>query len=80
MFLHWHVFRDPSVGVVPHIGYCPITSVSGTISTNSTFTGCRIEVNNTTITNNAYVIVDANQSTTINGPFEVQIGSTLVVQ
>jgi len=39
-----------------------------------------IEVTNTTITNSAYVIFDSEKRTTINGPFEVEFGSTIEVK
>jgi hypothetical protein len=80
MFLTWHIFGDPSIEVIPNNNSCTITNVSGVITTDNTYTDCKIEVINTTIQNNANVIFDADESTTINGPFEVKIGSTLEVK
>ena len=59
---------------------CPTTFVSGTISADTTYSGCKIEVVNTTIQNNANVIFDAEQYTSIYGNFEVKNGSTLEVK
>ncbi len=59
---------------------CPTTFVNGTISSDITYTDCKIVAINATIQNNADVIFDANESTTINGSFAVNIGSTLEVK
>jgi hypothetical protein len=80
MFLTWHIFGDPSIEVIPNNTSCTTTNVSGTINTNTTYTDCKIEVVNTTIQNNANVIFDAEESTTINGTFEVKVGSTLEIK
>ena len=80
LFLTWNVFGDPSVSVIPNTMSCPLTLISGTINSSHTYNGCKINVVNATITNNANVIFDAIQSTKINGPFEVQIGSTLEIK
>jgi hypothetical protein len=50
------------------------------ISSDKTVQDCEIEVVNTTIQNNSNVILDADKTTTINGPFEVKIGSTLEIK
>lgn len=80
MFLTWHIFGDPSIEVIPNNNSCTTTNVSGTINTNTTYTDCKIEVVNAIIQNNANVIFDAQESTTINGPFEVIVGSTLEIK
>jgi len=80
MFLTWHIFGDPSIEVIPDYISCTTKNFSGTINTNTTFIDCKIEVVNTTIQNNANVIFDAEESTTINGPFEVKVGSTLEIK
>jgi subtilisin family serine protease len=59
---------------------CPTTIVSGTISSDITYSDCIIEVVNATIQNNADVVFDAEEYTLINGTFEVQAGSTLEVK
>jgi subtilisin family serine protease len=59
---------------------CPTTVVSGTITTDTTYSDCKIEAVNTTIQNNANVIFDAEEYTTIHGNFEVKIGSALEVK
>lgn len=80
MFLTWHIFGDPSVELIPNNNNCSVTNVNENITTNKTISDCRIEVINTTISNGANVILDAEQSTTINGPFEVKLGSTLEIK
>ncbi|MGC9352717.1 MAG: S8 family peptidase [Mariniphaga sp.] len=59
---------------------CPTTVVSGIISTDITYSDCKIEAVNATIQNNANVIFDAEEYTIINGSFEVETGSTLEVK
>ena len=73
----YHLMGDPSIKIITS---CKTTNISGVISTDKSYTDCKIEVTNTTIQNNANVILDANASTTINGTFEVKIGSTLEVK
>jgi hypothetical protein len=80
MFLTWHIFGDPSIEVIPNNNSCTTTNISGIISTNNMYTDCKIEVINTTIQNNANVIFDAEESTIVNGSFEVKIGSTLEIK
>jgi len=80
MFLTWHIFGDPSIEVIPNNNSCTTTNISGTISTDHTYTDCKIEVINTTIQNNANVIFDADESTIINGLFKVEAGSTLKIK
>ncbi|MBI5539273.1 MAG: hypothetical protein HY951_04390 [Bacteroidia bacterium] len=75
---------DPiNSGVATLNGYdpfCLVTSVSGTISTNNTYTGCKIEVNNTSVTNYSTVTFDYESKIIINESFEVQPGSSLIVR
>jgi len=59
---------------------CPTTIVTGTISTDITYSGCIIEAANATIQNNADVVFDAEEYTLINGIFEVKAGCTLEVK
>jgi len=80
MFLTWNIFGDPSIEVIPNNHACTTTHVSGSISTDITYVDCKIEVINVTIQNNANVIFDAVESTTINGLFETQLGTTLEVR
>jgi hypothetical protein len=68
---------DPFVTVTTS---CGNSTVSGVISTDKTVNDCEIEVVNTTIQNNSNVILDADKTTTINGSFEVKIGSTLEIK
>ncbi len=51
-----------------------------TISTNTTITGCDIELSNVTIKNNSSVTIDAEETTVINGPFEVELGATFEIK
>lgn len=69
-------FDETTIGVVP----CSTTIVNSVISSDRTVAGCNIEVINTVIQNNANVIFDAKESTTINGTFEVQLGSELEIK
>lgn len=80
VFLTWNIFGDPSIELIPNNYSCTTANVSGIISTDHTYNGCKIEVINTTIQDNANVIFDAEKTTTINGPFEVKRGSTLEVK
>jgi len=75
----YHLMGDPSLEITNNIS-CKTTNVSGVISSDKTYKDCKIEVINTSIQNNANVILDAKESTTINGPFEVKIGSTLEIK
>jgi len=59
---------------------CLTTVVSGIISTDITYSDCKIEVINATVQNNANVIFDAEKYTIINESFEVKTGSTLEVK
>ncbi len=60
---------------------CPIINIQNqTITSNSSVFGCKISVSNVTIQNNVNVIWDAAETTTINGPFQVNVGSTLEIR
>lgn len=60
---------------------CPTVYVQNqTINSDVSKFGCKIEATNVTIQNNSDVIFDAIEETTINGPFEVKLGSTLFVK
>jgi hypothetical protein len=60
---------------------CPPPCATTTIqninyTTSQTITGCNISIQNVTVQNNSTVIFDATDNITINGPFQVQTGST----
>jgi hypothetical protein len=57
-----------------------INFTNQTVSSNTTVTGCEINVQNVTVTNNKKLILDAIECTTITGPFGVQLGSELEVK
>jgi hypothetical protein len=78
-FKNWNIFGDPSITVIPH-EVCGTTTVTGSISADATYNGCKINVYSTTVTNNANVVCNATQETIINGPFEISIGSTLEIK
>lgn len=60
---------------------CPTIYVQNqTITSDSTVFGCKINANNVIIQNNANVVWDAAETTTINGPFQVNTGSTLEIR
>jgi len=50
------------------------------INTNQTVTGCIINAQNVTVTNNKKLVFDGIEGVTINGSFEVQLGSELEVK
>ena len=51
-----------------------------TVTANRTIADCVINVQNVTVQNNAKLTLDAVNVTTINGPFEVKLGSQLEVK
>lgn len=51
-----------------------------TIITSTTVRGCNIEVENVSVTNGSKLILDSENETTINGPFEVELGSELEIK
>ncbi len=60
---------------------CKTTNfINRTVSTNQTSTGCDIYVKNVVVNNNAKLILDAIHETTIDGPFEIQLGSELEIR
>jgi hypothetical protein len=59
---------------------CTTTNLlNQTVNTNKTVTDCKINVQNVTVTNNKKLTLDAVE-TTINGSFEVQLGSELEIK
>jgi len=48
--------------------------------TNTTINGCEINVQNVNVQNNSTLLLNAQTTTTINGPFEVLIGSQLDIR
>ena len=60
---------------------CPTSNFTNqTITANRTIAGCVINVQNVTVQNNAKLTIDATDLTTINGPFEVKLGSQLEIK
>jgi hypothetical protein len=51
-----------------------------TVITSTTVRGCNIEVENVSVTNNSKLFLDAIFETTVNGPFEVELGSELEIK
>ena len=51
-----------------------------TITSNTAAIGGKIEISNVTVQNNSSINAQALESTTINGPFEVKLGSTLDIK
>jgi hypothetical protein len=51
-----------------------------TVNTNQTVTGCYINVQNVTVTNNKKLILDHIEETTITKDFEIPIGSELEIK
>lgn len=51
-----------------------------TVTSNTTVTGCTVNLQNVTVQNGANLLVDAERNVFINGPFEVQSGSTLDIE
>lgn len=62
--------------------YCTGTTnfINQTVTTNTTVNGCSVNLQNVKVQNNAKLTIDAQNETTINGPFEVQIGSELEIK
>ena len=59
---------------------CPTTTISNVnYNTNTTINDCNVTLQNVEVQNNAKLTIDANE-TTINGPFEVQIGAELEIK
>lgn len=54
--------------------------VNQIITTNTTKAGCDIWGRDVIVQNNAKLTIDAQNNVMINGPFEVQIGSALVIE
>jgi len=66
-----------------HIPLCTspiINFINQTVNTNQTVTGCYINVQNVTVTNNKKLILDAIEGTTIIKDFEIQLGSELEIK
>jgi len=90
-----HTFNTRKIGMMRDMGWelpdlppppPPCTSptvnfTNQTVTTNQTITSqCNIYIKNVTITNNAKLILDPFYKTTIDGPFEVKLGSQLEVK
>jgi len=72
----YHLMGDPSLKILTS---CSETNISGIISSNTSYSNCRINIKNTTIQNNSNVIIDA-VDTIIDGLFEVKIGSSFEIK
>lgn len=73
--INW--LNDEIYSAVP----CNTTTLINTnYSNNTSIYDCRINVTNCTVKNGAKLTLDADITTTINGPFEVKLGSTLEVK
>jgi len=60
---------------------CPSTTLSNlTWSSNASYSNCQITITNGTVNNNATVTFDAESEVIINGPFNIQSGSTLILE
>lgn len=63
------------------VALCSTTNfVNQTVTTNTTVNGCNINVQNVRVINNSSLILDAQNETSINGTFEVELGSTLEIR
>lgn len=51
-----------------------------TVTSNTTVNGCNVNVQNVNVQNNSKLTIDAQNSTTINGTFEIRIGSELEIK
>jgi hypothetical protein len=61
--------------------YTAANFTNQTVTSNTTVTSCGdLNVQNVTVTNNAKLTLDAANTTTVNGPFEVQSGSQLEIK
>ena len=61
--------------------YCFTNSISNkTYTSDATETGCSISATNITIPSGINVIYDAVNSTTLNGPFQVNLGASLEIK
>jgi len=63
------------------VGSCTNEILENTnVITSTAIRGCNIEVENVSVTNNSKLFLDAVFETTINGPFEVELGSELEIK
>jgi hypothetical protein len=58
----------------------PTNYTDHTVTSNTTVTGCVINVQNVTVENGAKLTLDAENRTVINGAFEVKLGSALEIK
>lgn len=73
----YHLMGDPSVKIEINCGTTTITNE--TITNYRNYRDCKIIIENTTIQNNAHATFESVLHTTINGPFEVKLGSTISI-
>ena len=80
----YHLMGDPSLTVTlrkPILCTSPIINFTNqTVNTNQIVTGCYINVQNVTVTNNKKLTLDAIEETTITKDFEIQLGSELEIK
>lgn len=79
MFNTWILFGDPSLQIIPNNNVGRTIFLEGTLDNNSTYTKDYVDVYNATISNNTDIVIDHQQSTILNGEFEVELGSSLLV-
>lgn len=63
-------------------GYCTTTTIIQNLNytQSQTIVGCNLNIQNVIVQNNSSVTFDATYNTLINGPFEVQLGSSIVIK
>lgn len=83
----WYGANGPEVSSVIEawyavgVGTCANEILENTtVTASATVRGCNIEVENVSVTNNSKLFLDAVFETTINGPFEVGLGSELEIK
>ncbi len=70
--LAWYMIMPPN---------CHTTNISNqTYTTNTSISDCQININNSSVTNNSVVTINAAYKVTINGPFSVQSGSSVNIK
>jgi len=63
-----------------HPSHFPLTTIQHTTINSNTYTGHSIRVFDSKLQNNANVILDAECTTEIIGPFTVPLGATLEIR
>lgn len=78
-FNTWILFGDPSLQIIPNNNIGRTVFLEGILDNDSTYTKDYVDVYNATITDNTDIVIDCQENTIINGEFEVELGSTLLV-